>query len=346
MIIGRAQLNLHAGLLEHGCRYLLRPLYISRKVNDKIIRERILSQNDVPGRTSRPSLLSEQAQAPQAADSQSILSKLDGRASPSGLSPVPRKPGRMSGMAAAIVAAVVLGGGVLAWALQDGSEQAGTSLAAAATPVPAPVPMPAVSTGDAASTAAGAPVGEQAALPESEVSAATILDEAPGGAVAATAAALTLGAAAAVHTPDDGKSALAEVSDKPAAPAVQAGKPGADGGNVRSKPPARKKSEPARVARKDKAHASDRKTTLAATHRKKPAARAPAQVDTDVALLAALLAHSKASGAPNAGKTAAEYRRCSTLDSAGANKCRERLCEGSARARAECKALRADKASG
>jgi hypothetical protein len=124
---------------------------------------------------------------------------------------------------------------------------------------------------------------------------------------------------------------------------------------------AQKKSEPVKAARKERgkdkdkdkdkdrerARDKERKTAIAAAPKKKPVARAEPKIDNDVALLAALLAHSKASAAPRVSKTASEYKRCGTLGSvADADKCREKLCEGSAKARSECKTLRVAKASG
>ena len=67
--------------------------------------------------------------------------------------------------------------------------------------------------------------------------------------------------------------------------------------------------------------------------------RAVAQTDSDVALLAALVAHSKATQPKRPSGIRAKLLQCKTLGSvAEAEQCRARLCAGSARNSSECKA--------
>lgn len=82
--------------------------------------------------------------------------------------------------------------------------------------------------------------------------------------------------------------------------------------------------------------------------RKKPPAhsKAVAPEDADVALLAALVAHSKATQAKRPGGAAAKLRQCKTLGSvAEAEQCRARLCAGSAKNESQCKGPNLAKAS-
>ncbi|WP_338764303.1 hypothetical protein [Massilia sp. METH4] len=294
-------------------------LYRSRKVKQEIIREYILPQRDEPGRTSRPSLLPEQPQQNAAGDDQSILSKLDGRASPSGSARAPRKAGRKGGMMAGLAAAVVLGGGALAWTMQE-NDDAGMQVAAA--PAQASAAAPAV----APAVIADAPHPEPSAAPavaqaapahDSNVSAATILDEMPGAAGAATAAAVAAGATAVAARPPaapdgkDGKDELAAFLDKRASgEKSEAAKP--DDEEKLAKAAPAKKTQLTRAERKAKA-AREKRLAQAAAKKKKPAAKS-APADSDAALLAALLAHSKAAAARE-NKAPAEQKGCATSGS-------------------------------
>ncbi|WBS04818.1 hypothetical protein OU994_11335 [Pseudoduganella sp. SL102] len=340
-----------------------------------------MPQNEEPGRTSRPSLLPEQAQQAPAGEDQSILSKLDGRASPSGSTHARRKQGRM---AAGIAAVVVLGGGALAWAMQQDSAGNAVQVAAApAAPVQkaVPAPVPETSSGASADEPVQEAAPEQAPVAaDSDVSAATILDEVPGAAVAGTAAGAAVAATAlAARAPagDNGKDELTAFLEKPSAAKDDAAKVTDKGDatkaadkseavKVADKDDAAKtadKSDAAKAANKadavkvaDKAAASrqaaakkvalaraerkarakaarEKKTAIAAAKKKTPAKITP-KVDTDAALLAALLAHSKASPAPRAAKPATDSKRCAPQAAA---KCPPQPCESASKPRNDCK---------
>ena len=98
------------------------------------------------------------------------------------------------------------------------------------------------------------------------------------------------------------------------------------------------------LARTGKARASTAKPKVA----QKPAAQKPAPskkpaVDSDVAILAALLAHTKT---PEAGSPEEIYKRCATnATAAEVQRCRVRVCQGSAKGAAECKSVRISKVS-
>lgn len=291
-----------------------------------------MQESDEQRRTGRPSLLSE---GPPPGDDQGILNKLDGRAGPAKGAHAPRKAGK-TGMIAGLVAVVALGGSALVWSGM-GDNGSGTTPVAAA-PVAAPAP---------ALAAAVAPAVEPAApAPEPEVSAATILDNVPDAAAPVAAAAAVAGTAALLA---DGKR---PASTTPAAPgekdelAAFLDKADADKAKrTAQKAPVKKKSEPVKLARKDKASPRNKKTAVAAAPKKKPATKSETPMDSDVALLAALLAHSKATAGP-ASKTATEYKRCGERGTTSdADKCRERVCEGS-KAKAECKTSKVAEAAG
>ncbi|MES2017626.1 MAG: hypothetical protein V4484_14140 [Pseudomonadota bacterium] len=152
-----------------------------------------------------------------------------------------------------------------------------------------------------------APVPPMAAPPAQEVSTAAILEDAP---------------------------VLA-----PAAAAVVAAKPDEDELRkfLSSKAPA--KVAPQRMLAK--AH------RLPAPPRKKPVAhpKAVPPQDTDVALLAALVAHAKATQPTRPAGAAARLQQCKTLGSvAEAEQCRARLCAGHASKEDACKAQHLAKA--
>ncbi|QBE65953.1 hypothetical protein [Pseudoduganella lutea] len=295
-----------------------------------------MQESDEQRRTGRPSLLSE---GPPPGDDQGILNKLDGRAGPATGARAPRKAGRRTGVIAGLVAVAALGGSALVW---SGMEDSGAATHVAAVPVTASAP--ALAAAPAPAPAVAPEVPEPA--PAQEVSAATILDNVPDAAAPIAAAAAVAGTAALVA---DSKSAPK--------PPVAAGEKDelaafldkADADKARHAPQkaaVKKKADATKVARKDKAPARDKKTAVAAASKKKPAAKPEPKVDSDVALLAALLAHSKASPGPSS-KTATEYKRCGTRGSAAdADKCRERVCEGSSKAKAECKTLKVAEAAG
>lgn len=256
--------------------------------------------------STRPSLLS--TAQPADTERSSILGNLDSK---SGKKSKPKQPARAGKARWAIgaVALAALGAGAAVWSGYD----AGTSPAVVAAPVAAPK----------AAVAPVAPVMAPAPPAEPEVSTAAILDEPPKEAEKPLAE-LFSAAPAPKPVPDE----LAKVLEKPEHSAPK-----------KDSKPALKvaKAKPVRVAHKDKP-----KTAVAAAPKKKaaPAAR-PEPVDSDVALLAALVAHAKAHPEPRVSKTAAKLKQCATLGSVSeADKCRERLCGGSARSKAECKSRR------
>ncbi len=256
--------------------------------------------------STRPSLLS--TEQPANTEQSSILGNLDSK---SGKMSKPKQPARAGKARWAIgaVALAALGAGAAVWSGYD----AGAPPAVVAAPVAAPkAPAP-----------PAVPVVTPAPPVEPEVSTAAILDEPPKDAEKPLAE-LFSAAPAPKPAPDE----LAKVLEKPERSA-----PKKDKHALRV---AKAKAEPVKVARKDKPK------TVAAAPKKKPAREVkPVPVDSDVALLAALVAHAKVHPEPRASKTAAKLKQCATLGSVSeADKCRERLCGGSARSEAECKGQR------
>lgn len=253
--------------------------------------------------STRPSLLS--TEQPANTEQSSILGNLDSK---SGKMSKPKQPARAGKARWAIgaVALAALGAGAAVWSGYD----AGAPPAVVAAPVAAPK--------------APAPPAVPAPPVEPEVSTAAILDEPPKDAEKPLAE-LFSAAPAPKPAPDE----LVKVLEKPERSAPKKDKPA-----LRV---AKAKAEPVKVARKDKP-----KTVVAAAPKKKPTRDVkPVPVDSDVALLAALVAHAKAHPEPRASKTAAKLKQCATLGSVSeADKCRERLCGGSARSEAECKGQR------
>lgn len=131
-------------------------------------------------------------------------------------------------------------------------------------------------------------------------------------------------ALAATPATGEGKDDLVTLLDKPSSPDEKAA----------PEAPQKKKAEPVKVAAKDKKAAPK-----VAQAKPKPAKKSEPAVDSDVALLAALLAHSKTTRAQEAEQAA--FRRCAALPTrAEAHRCRTRLCEGSAKGAPECKPIR------
>jgi outer membrane biosynthesis protein TonB len=246
----------------------------------------------------RPSLFSADQHA--AADANSILRQLDGKAGVAGPTTTPRKTRWLAGGGAIAVAA--LGGLALAWFYQapvrHATETRMADASAKLTPVAVRAPEPA------------------------PVAAATILDDAPvidPPALAAPGAGEKSLQQALTATPDPngGKDDLVKLVDTPQEAQV-----------ARAAPPAppKKKSEP-------------KKNSAPKVAKAKPVKKSEPAVDSDVALLAALLAHSKTTRAQDAEQAA--FRRCAALPTrAEAQRCRTRLCEGSAKGAPECKPIR------
>jgi len=267
-----------------------------------------------PG-SGRPSLLS--ADHAPAQDDRSVLSQLDGRSAPARAAPhraAPARHDRQRGLRAAVFGVAFAGIATLAW-LAFGSiaqQPPETQLAAASLPAPA----------------------ARAAVPvEAPVAVAQIQEEqaAPGaGAKDLNDALHATPAPAALPA----KTELATLLDAPAPATVKAA-PGTPRKNSAAKPAANK------VAR------SEKPRVAAALAKPKPVQKAApkkaAPVDTDVALLAALLAHTKT---PEAGSPEEIYKRCATnATAAEVQRCRVRVCQGSAKGAAECKSVRISKVS-
>lgn len=253
----------------------------------------------------RPSLLSADQSA--TADAHSILNQLDGK---SGAAKPAASPHTGRWLAGGGVLVAALGGLGLAWIYQAPVRHATELRLADAAPPPPQV---------------AAPVSRPAPVVE-PVSAATILDAAPMDVPGAGEKTLqqALGA-----VPADGgpKGELVALLDKPSeAPAVAKAAP-------------KKKAEPVKTASKEKKAAPK-----AVAAKSKPVRRTEPAADSDVALLAALLAHSKTTRAHEAEQEA--FRRCAALPSRSeAQRCRTRLCEGSAKGAPECKPIRTAKVS-
>ncbi len=279
-----------------------------------------------PG-AGRPSLLSAD-QTPKQED-RSILSQLDGRAAPVRAAPAPgRREHHQRGVRATVFAIALGGIGTLAWlALGSVNESADASLAAAHAPARVP-PVQAV----AAATSAPAPALE---TPAQAPAAATIQDE-------LTAAFDAPGTPQPSPSPaaKAGQHDLAALLDTPAAapaPALKLAQAAPEKDVVAKKPVADK------PARADKSRAPAKPKVAQKPAAQKPAAVKKPAVDNDVAILAALLAHTKA---PEAGSPEEIYKRCATnATAAEVQRCRVRVCQGSAKGAAECKSVRISKVS-
>ncbi len=270
-----------------------------------------------PG-AGRPSLLSAD-QAP-AQEDRSVLSQLDGRTAPPRARPArPRaepqpRVDKQRGLRTAVFGIAFAGIAALAWlAFGSVNETDDATLAASHLPVRA------------------TPTASAPEAPAVESTAAVIQEEVAAPAAAGGAKDLS----DALHAAPAPKQELASLLDAPA-PVVAKAAPAAPRKDVPAKTSARPAQE--KVARNDKPRAPT-KPKPAPKSTPKPAA----PVDTDVALLAALLAHTKA---PEAGSPQEIYKRCATnATAAEVQRCRVRVCQGSAKGAAECKSVRISKVS-
>lgn len=298
-----------------------------------------------PPTSGRPSLLSSEQQAE--ADRHRILGTLDDKSGGA----VRTRP-RFPWLAGAVVAMLALTGGAAVWLSSEGEKEI---VLASSAPLPA---APA----DAAALVSEPP----AANPEADdVSTAAILQDVP------PAAAMP---AAPPAVPDGGKPGADELTsllerpsaDSPppalAAAAPAAATPVAKPAPKTDKPAARPaarpepkkvvvaKAAPAKTGSKTvakKEHKPAPKTAAGPAPAKKKLEAAPKAVDTDVTLLAALVAHAKATQPKKASPASDKLRQCKKLASvAEADECRARLCASSARNEAECRAPRLAKAPG
>jgi hypothetical protein len=268
-----------------------------------------------PPTSGRPSLLSIDQQAE--ADRNRILSSLEGGAGTT--APGKARRGKLPWIAATAVAVLALGAGSAVWLAGEGEKEivlAGTaplpSTAAPAAPL-ASEPAVAVPAADEVSTAAileDVPVVVSKEALAAEKKQAT---DAMNKLLAPTPAPRVAAKPAVKKLPVVAKAAPAHAAPHPAAPA-----------------------QPTAMA-----------SNIAPVITKKGAAHAKATpADTDVALLAALVAHSKATQQKRPTGAAAKLQQCKTLGSvAEAEQCRARLCAGSAKNEAECKAPSLAKAS-
>lgn len=279
-----------------------------------------------PG-SGRPSLLS--ADQVPASEDRSVLSQLDGRGASARALPSPVRPAGRRGARAAVFGAAlaVIAGG--AWFALSGSGDAPDAPLAAAQVVPEPVKAPVAASAPApalASPPAPAPAPADAA--EAPVTAAVIQDEPPAARTDKQDLASLLNAPGAAPAP---------------VPEARPKTPARD--EAPRKHDAAKKPAAEKLAHKEK----ERARTPAAAARPKPAQktvpkRAEPAVDNDVALLAALLAHTKT---PDSGSPDDIFRRCATnATAAEVQRCRVRVCQSSAKGAEGCKSVRMPKAPG
>lgn len=293
-----------------------------------------------PPTSGRPSLLSSEQQAE--ASSPRILGALDGKSGAAGAGAVRTRP-RFPWLAGAVVAMLALTGGGAVWLSSEGEKEI---VLASSAPLPA-------------APAAAAPLVSEPppANPEAEdVSTAAILEDVPPGDILKPAPAAPATGKDAKPGADELTSLLERPSSDAPPPALAAARPTPKVDKPAAKPavkPAPKKVVVAKAAppkagprtaqKKDQKPAP--KTAVAAAPAKKKVEAAPKAVDTDVTLLAALVAHSKATQPKKASPASDKLRQCKKLASvAEADECRARLCASSARNEAECRAPRLAKA--
>ncbi len=288
----------------------------------KLMKERnVQHSEDRPQAPGRPSLLS--AEAPADAGNTRILGGLDPKAgAPAPSAAAPKRS--HTGWIAAGVAVLALGAGASVWLSADDEKEV---VLAATTPVTAtPAPAVALAPEPGVEGAEGEPVSTAAILQDVAEPAASPMSDAEKIGVEDELDKLLAKEAAPAPSKPAPKAAPVRVAAKPA---------------PKAKPAARKvvaKAPPAKPAAKDK--------RLAAADKKKPVAKSklPAQ-DTDVALLAALVAHSKATQ-PKLSPTEIKLRQCNKLSSvAEAEGCRAKLCAGSGDKEAACQSMPVAKAT-
>jgi hypothetical protein len=257
------------------------------------------SSEESSKRSARPSLLTPAQQAE--ADRNRILTKLEhGKAQPPAAAAKPRRP--LAWGAAGLLALAAIGGGVF-WTVGDQPEAAAPTVLAAAPVAPVravePEPVPAAAIHD-----------EPAAAKPTHDDLRNALEE---GAVAAKKPEPKLAKA----MPDDLRSALEEGTAIKKTPAPR---PAAAATKVAVKPAPKPAAKPAPKA----------------PVRKTPAHAAP---DSDVALLAALVAHTQASRGNTEGSRTLrnELKACRRLSGAKARDCREEACLGKDRSVAACR---------
>lgn len=295
-----------------------------------------------PPTSGRPSLLSPE-QMPEAGGPR-ILGGLAGDGPSEGISAGSASRSRYSLLAAGVLAIAVIGGGAALWLDGEGDKQivlASTEpLAAAQAKAAAPATEPAIA--PAPTAAEILPVNPEA----DQVSTAAILQESPPLAESKSNAGDELTTLLEHRNASEAKPAspLALVVDKPAATTPVLAKPA-------PKPVVKKlvvaKAAAAKPAVKPAQKASAPHALAAAPARKKNDvhSKATQSMDSDVTLLAALVAHSKAIEPKKTSRAAEKLRQCKALASvAEAEQCRARICAAGTN-EADCKPARLAKAA-
>lgn len=267
-----------------------------------------------PTTSGRPSLLSSEQQAE--ADRHRILSGLDNKPGATTAGAEKARRGKMTWLVAG-AAVLALGAGGMVWLASEGEKEivlAGT----------APLPS---SAAPAAALASEPPAPHVEA---EEVSTAAILEDMP--VIAAKSAPVT-----------DKKAPVDELTkmlEQQPAPVRVAAKPAPKKAVVVAK------AAPSKAA--DKPESMPMASNIEPVIKKKTPpvpAKPRTRQDSDVELLAALVAHSKAAQPKKTGP-AAKLQQCKTLPSVSeAEQCRARLCAASAKNESECKAPSLAKAS-
>ena len=257
-----------------------------------------------PQSSARPSLLSSEQQAE--ADRQRILSGLDGKPEGAGAAAEQARRAKLTWLAAGAALVAIVAGSAVWLSGEDEIEIVRAGMA----------PLP------SAAAPAVALASEPPMVAEAEVvSSAIIVDDAPA-----------IAAKSDDKAADEAMSKL--LAPKAAAPVPVAAKA------APKKRVAVAKAAPVNPVAKRRAHTAMAKN-FAPTLKKKPVVhpKAVVQTDSDVALLAALVAHSKATQPKHPVGIAGKLQQCKTLGSvAQAEQCRARLCVGGAKSEAECKA--------
>lgn len=255
-----------------------------------------------PPASGRPSLLSD---APQPDTSRSgILHGLEGGNRPAATAPARQR--KRKTLTLAVAGIVVVGGAVAAMAWLDGAAEPGPGMALtspSAPPAAAPI-----------NTAVAAPVA--AIAPTTEAPAAAIVED-----------------SAAVSPPVDSTRALKEMlNDAPAKSdhdELRAALERPHHAPVPSKP---------KVAEHKKVDKSARRPVQLAKKSESAAKRQDARQDSDVKLLAALMAHVQTNQPSKAPSTPGyQLKQCGLMNEAGAEQCRQHLCSTTARNEPECK---------
>ena len=255
-----------------------------------------------PQSSARPSLLSAEQQAE--ADRHRILSGLDGEPEGTGAGAKQSRRAKLTWLAAGVALVAIVAGSAV-WLSGEGEK---VIVRAGMAPLPS------------AAAPAVALASEPPMVAETEeVSSATILDDAP-----------LVAAKSDTKSSDDELGKL--LPPQAAAPVPVA---------VKAAPKKRvavAKAAPVKPVAKRHAHtAMANKVAPALTKKPIVHPKAVVQTDSDVALLAALVAHSKATQPKHPVGIAVKLQQCKALGTvAEGEQCRARLCSGGAKSEAEC----------